>query len=46
MISVENAYQFNQDIKGSKLEVYPNVGHVPMEEIPEQVAKSILDFIG
>ena len=46
LISVENAYQFNQDIKGSKLEVYPNVGHVPMEEIPEQVAKSILDFIG
>jgi pimeloyl-ACP methyl ester carboxylesterase len=46
LISVENAYQFNQDIKDSKLEVYPNVGHVPMEEIPEQVAKSILDFIG
>ena len=44
LISVENAYQFNQDIKGSKLEVYPNVGHVPMEEIPERVAKSILDF--
>lgn len=46
LISVENAYQFNQDIKGSKLEVYPNVGHVPMEEVPERVAKSILDFIG
>ncbi|MFN4891862.1 MAG: alpha/beta fold hydrolase, partial [Bacteroidota bacterium] len=44
LISVENAYQFNQDIKGSKLEVYPNVGHVPMEEVPERVAKSILDF--
>ena len=46
LISVENAYQFNQDIKGSKLEVYPNVGHVPMEEVPGRVAKSILDFIG
>jgi len=46
LISVANAYQFNQDIKGSKLEVYPNVGHVPMEEVPERVAKSILDFIG
>ncbi len=46
LISVENAYQLNQDIKGSKLEVYPNVGHVPMEEVPERVAKSILDFIG
>ena len=46
LISVENAYQFNQDIKGSKLEVYPNVGHVPMEEVPERVAKSILGFIG
>ncbi|MBU6177544.1 MAG: alpha/beta hydrolase [Bacteroidetes bacterium] len=45
LISVENAYQFNKDIKGSKLEVYPNVGHVPMEEIPERVAKSIMSFI-
>ena len=44
LISVENAYQFNQDIKGSKLEVYPNVGHVPMEEVPKRVAKSILNF--
>jgi len=44
LISVANAYQFNQDIKGSKLEVYPNVGYVPMEEVPERVAKSILDF--
>jgi pimeloyl-ACP methyl ester carboxylesterase len=44
LISVENAYRFNQDIKGSKLEIYPNVGHVPMEEVPERVAKSILNF--
>jgi pimeloyl-ACP methyl ester carboxylesterase len=44
LISVENAYRFNQDIKGSKLEIYPAVGHVPMEEIPEQVAKSIMNF--
>ncbi|MFM7222416.1 MAG: alpha/beta fold hydrolase, partial [Bacteroidota bacterium] len=46
LISVENAHLFNQDIKDSKLEIYPNVGHVPMEEIPERVAKSILNFIG
>jgi pimeloyl-ACP methyl ester carboxylesterase len=44
LISVENAYQFNRDIKGSMLEIYPNVGHVPMEEVPERVAKSILNF--
>jgi len=46
LISVENAHLFNQDIKDSKLEIYPNVGHVPMEEVPERVAKSILNFIG
>ena len=45
LISVENAHRFNQDIKNSKLEIYPNVGHVPMEEVPEQVANSILSFI-
>jgi pimeloyl-ACP methyl ester carboxylesterase len=45
LISVENARQFNRDIKGSKLEIYKNVGHVPMEEIPQKVANSILSFV-
>lgn len=45
LISVHNAYRFRNDINGSSIEIYPNVGHVPMEEIPEKVAKSILKFI-
>jgi pimeloyl-ACP methyl ester carboxylesterase len=45
VISVENAYKFKQDIKGSKVEIYPNVGHVPLEEVPLKVAESILNFL-
>ena len=45
VISVENVKRFQQDIKGSRAEIYPNVGHVPMEEIPEKVAQSILSFV-
>jgi pimeloyl-ACP methyl ester carboxylesterase len=45
LISVENARQFNQDIRGSLLEIYPNVGHVPMEEVPGSVSRSILSFV-
>jgi pimeloyl-ACP methyl ester carboxylesterase len=45
LISVENARQFNQDIRGSLLEIYPNVGHVPMEEVPGSVSRSILTFV-
>ena len=45
VISVEKAYRFKQDIKNSKLEIYPTVGHVPMEEIPEKVSNSILRFV-
>lgn len=45
VISVENAPQFEKDIQGSQVEIYKNVGHVPMEEIPTRVANSILKFI-
>lgn len=45
LISVENAKRFNQDIGGSRLEIYPNVGHVPMEEDPGNVSRSILEFV-
>ena len=45
LISVENVKRFTEDIKGSRAEIYPNVGHVPMEEVPEKVAQSILGFI-
>jgi pimeloyl-ACP methyl ester carboxylesterase len=45
LISVENANRFKEDIRNSKVEIYPNVGHVPMEEVPLKVASSILNFV-
>jgi pimeloyl-ACP methyl ester carboxylesterase len=45
LIPVENASLFQKNIKGSKLEILPNVGHVPMEEAPKKVAELITAFI-
>jgi len=43
-ISVDNAKRFNRDIKGSKLVVYPGVGHIPMEEIPAESCADAVKF--
>jgi pimeloyl-ACP methyl ester carboxylesterase len=45
LIGVNNVENFLKDIQGSKAEVYKNVGHVPMEEVPGKVASSILGFV-
>ena len=45
LITVDNAYLFQKNIKDSKLEVLKNVGHVPMEEVPETVSTLIFNFI-
>ena len=45
LITVDNAYLFNKNIKGSELVVLKNVGHVPMEEVPEVVANTIFSFM-
>ena len=45
LIGVNNVANFLKDIKGSKAEIYKNVGHVPMEEVPGKVAASILKFV-
>ena len=45
LISSENAYLFEKDIKGSKAILIKNVGHVPMEEAPLATANIINDFI-
>ncbi len=45
VIPLENAYLFEKNIKGSKLEVLKNIGHVPMEEAPKKVADLIASFI-
>ncbi|UGA57508.1 alpha/beta fold hydrolase [Vibrio sp. VB16] len=38
---VKNAFRFDSDIAISKAVIYENVGHLPMEEVPE---KSLADF--
>jgi pimeloyl-ACP methyl ester carboxylesterase len=45
LIGVNNVENFLRDIQGSKAEVYKNIGHVPMEEVPGKVASSILRFL-
>jgi pimeloyl-ACP methyl ester carboxylesterase len=37
--------RFKQDIAGSELIVYPNLGHLPMEEDPVTTARDALDFL-
>ncbi len=44
LIPVQNAYLFNQDIKGSQLAILPNIGHVPMEEAAAKTAALINGF--
>ena len=36
---------YNAAIAGSKLVVYKNVGHIPMEEVPEQSASAVRAFL-
>ena len=42
---VGDARRFNRDISYSRLIMYEGVGHVPMEEIPEQSAMDALNFL-
>lgn len=45
LISVDVAYLFDQAIAQSTLVVYDDVGHIPMEEIPQRSAKDVLAFL-
>lgn len=44
-IPLDHGRNFARDIDGSQLVVYPGVGHVPMEEIPEQSAADTRTFL-
>ncbi|OJJ15469.1 alpha/beta hydrolase [marine bacterium AO1-C] len=44
-IPVKLAYEFQKRLSNSQLIVYPNVGHVPMEEIPNKTAEDALKFL-
>lgn len=46
VLPVQEAYLFERDIKGSKLIVYKNVGHVPMIEAAEQSYADLMEFLG
>jgi pimeloyl-ACP methyl ester carboxylesterase len=45
LIAVEDAYLFQKDIKNNSLVILQKVGHIPMEEAPNAVAKAIVEFI-
>ena len=42
LVNVDAAPKFHADIPNSELLIYENMGHIPMEEIPE---RSVADFI-
>ncbi len=44
-IPLANAEKFASDIEGAKTIVYPGVGHIPMEEIPQQSANDAKAFL-
>jgi pimeloyl-ACP methyl ester carboxylesterase len=45
LLPVEAARRFHADIAGSRLIVYPELGHVPMEENPDRSVADVRRFI-
>lgn len=45
LIPVANAQRFAQDLPNDTLVILRQMGHVPMEEVPEVVAKYMSDFL-
>ena len=46
LISVDVAKKFAEALPDNTLVIYNDVGHIPMEEIPERSAKDVLIFLG
>jgi pimeloyl-ACP methyl ester carboxylesterase len=44
-IPVEHAFRFAKAIQSSQLKVFPQAGHVPMEEIPSESAQEVFNFL-
>jgi pimeloyl-ACP methyl ester carboxylesterase len=42
---IEAAYRFHRDLPNDTLVILPNLGHVPMEEDPEESLKPVLTFV-
>jgi pimeloyl-ACP methyl ester carboxylesterase len=45
LIPVSSAHWLARNIPGSRLIVYPNVGHIPMEEAPDASARDAATFL-
>ncbi len=45
VLPVSLAERFHRDIRGSRLIVYPEAGHIPMEEIPDKTAGDTREFL-
>ena len=45
LIPVENARKFASELPNNKLVVYPDLGHVPMEENPGETVKAVKEFL-
>jgi pimeloyl-ACP methyl ester carboxylesterase len=45
LIPPANAERFQHDIAGSKLVVFPDLGHVPHEEDPQRTAAAVIGFL-
>ncbi len=45
LIPVEYAGEFAKRIAGAKVVIYPNVGHIPMEEVAEKSATDVQGFL-
>ncbi|ABS62973.1 alpha/beta hydrolase fold [Parvibaculum lavamentivorans DS-1] len=46
LIPVSAAHEFKARIPQAELAIFENVGHVPMEEVPEESAAVVRDFLG
>jgi pimeloyl-ACP methyl ester carboxylesterase len=45
LITTQSAYRFQKDLPNSTLQILKNVGHVPMEESPQESLAAVLDFL-
>jgi pimeloyl-ACP methyl ester carboxylesterase len=44
-LPVNDAYRFQNDIKGAKLAIFSRLGHAPMEEDPKATAAAVAAFL-
>jgi pimeloyl-ACP methyl ester carboxylesterase len=46
LIPVVAAHEFQADIPGSQLVIYPGTGHIPQEEVADRSAQDVRTFLG